>query len=200
MPRKPTELPPLALQVRENLNHLGKTLAPEPLFRDDPESADTDVAIAAWAMLDEFITMANERKQAYRKVLLERAESAGAPTSKGGQSMWADDNEVIREKRQGKKPAEEGLRTLLKEKQIAPGEVFDEVKVSQMNMSKIQYLIDTGKVSEKEISDLCKVSWALKVNKSDDIEKILNDFSNTVLGLPMGTKRLSLKKSSDSDE
>ena len=180
----------LTEQVRSNIERVQQAFYADPLFRDDPQDVDTSTAVAAWAMLKTLVETLSERQERYRQELLKRTQEQGAETPKGNQRLWLDDCEVMREKRQEKLPAEVDFRNLLALKNIPFSEAFDEVKYLKMNPSKIEYLVQTGKLQAAEVEELRKISWALKVNKSELLEKVLDDSMNVLLGNPIGTKRL----------
>ena len=195
----PVAVPPAAPktlmeQVKTNMTRVEQAFKSDPLFRVDPAEVETGTAIAAWAMLDTIAEMVEARKAQYRLELLARTEKEGVPTAKGGQHMRVDDNEVIREKRQEKLPAETDFRLMLATKGIPFTEAFDEVKTLKMNPSKVDFLIETGRLSQVEVDELRKVSWALKVKRAELVDKVLEDFSNLILGLPTGTKRLKSER------
>ena len=190
---EPPQPKTLMEQVRSNIQRVKDAFRADPLFLDNPQEVETGTAVAAWAMLDTMIEVMEMRKAKYRVELLTRSERDGVPTDKGGNRLWIDDSEVIREKRQDKLPNENDFRILLATKGIAFTEAFDEVKSLQLNPSKVDYLIQTGRISQDEVDELRKTAYALKVKRSELLEKVLDDYKNVMLGEPIGTKHLKAK-------
>lgn len=180
-------------QVKTNISRVKEAFKADPLFTDSPGDVETGTAVAAWAMLTALEDTIAHRKSQYRTELLMRAERDGVMTDKGGNRLWTDDSEIIREKRQDKLPAETDFRLLLATKGIPFSEAFDEVKTLQMNPSKVDYLVQTGRVAQDEVDELRKTSFALKVKQSELLEKVLEDCVNVILGQPIGAKRLKAK-------
>lgn len=180
-------------QVKTNISRVKEAFHADPLFRDDPTEVETPTAVAAWAMLDTLGELIEKRKASYRLELLTRSERDGVPTDKGGNRLWCDDSEVLREKRQNKLPEESDFRLLLLTKGISFTEAFDEVKTLKMNPSKIDYLIQTGRITQAEVDEYRKTTYAMKVKQSELLEKVLDDYFNVMLGQPLGTKRLKEK-------
>lgn len=128
--------------------------------------------VSLWKALDRLADAIEARKEALRLSLLEWAQNNGHPTEKGG-SVYTDETfTVTREKRAGKKPEDKPFRALLKKKGIAITDAFDETKSLVYSPSKVQYLIDTGKLTQDEVDNLIKVSFALKVEAPEDFDQI----------------------------
>lgn len=160
-----------------------------PLFQDNPAEVDLPIGVAAWSILDRLEELIKQRKLQYRAHFLAKAEAEGKPTfdkktreDKGGQYLVVDGSEVIREKRESKLPEENAVKLLLAVKSIPIMEVFDEVKTVELNATKLKFMVDTGRLSKKEVNDLKKVDWALKVKPSDVIDECLADMSDKILG------------------
>lgn len=128
--------------------------------------------VSLWKVCDRLEDAIKGRKESLRIALLEWAEKNGHPTDKGG-SVYTDETFTItREKREGKMPEDKPFRALLKEKGIPLTEAYDEVKELTYSPSKVKYLIDTGKLTEVEVNNLKKVSFALKVEAPEDFNQI----------------------------
>lgn len=139
-------------------------------------------AVTAWKILD-FVEKAIEpRKEKIRLALLGWAEKLGEATEKGGSKLSVAGNVVLREKRVGAQPEEGPLKKMLEEKGLRMSEVFDEVKKVVLNPSKLQSLIETGKLDKAAVEKLHKVSWALRVYPSDELEELLESAAKSKNG------------------
>jgi hypothetical protein len=124
---------------------------------------------AIWKTLDvaeKVLTSKEGRKANLRQSLLDDAESQGTPTEKGGQMIEDKESgfKVIRERREGKLPEIKPLIALLKKKEIPVVKAFDEVKELVPSPSKIEYLVQTGVLTQEEVDACKKVTFALRVD------------------------------------
>jgi hypothetical protein len=179
----------LAATVESEMGKVATAFGAGPLFHDSPSGLPLTTRVAAWAVLDALKEMSEHRKDMFREQLLKDAEENGAPTDRGGNRLWVDQSEVIREKRQAKLPDDKSFQALLKSKGIPMSDAFDEVKSYTMNPSKVDFLIQSGRISQEEVDELRKVSWALKVKVSEMIQEFLDSMSNRLVALPKKTKR-----------
>lgn len=181
----------LAVSIKAEMARVKEAFSPGPLFRQDPADVEPPVALAAWSVLDTLEDVIKQRKEAYRLAMLSHAEKNGDPTPKGGNQIQIDGSKVVREKRQNKMPEDNAdFRLMLAVRNIGLPELFDEVKVLQMNASKLDYLIDSGRLSQAEVDKFKKVAYALKVDQSEIIEEVLEELTNQLLGVDPNTKRL----------
>jgi len=70
-------------------------------------------------------------------------------------------------------PDDEGLKDLLRSKNIKIEEVFDEVKTLVQNPAKLEFLVQKGKVTNEEIRKLKKESWSLIIEKPEPVKALL---------------------------
>ncbi len=187
-PKKP-EVLSIVKNVDNETSHVTKVFKSDALFRDDPAKVDIAKAVAAWTVLDTFEEIVKDRKSAYRSHLMESAKVDGSKTNKGGYVLEVENSEIYNEFRQDKLPQEDKLKELLAARRIPFLDGFDEVKTLQINPSKIKYLIETGRLNQKEVDDLKKTSYAMKVKPSQEIKQKLTYMSDILLGVE--TKKLT---------
>lgn len=185
-----TEEVSLARRVEEEAMRVSQAFTAGPMFQDDPATVELPIQVAAWSVLDTLEDLIKDRKQSYREQLLVTAEQTGVKTDKGGFRMWVDNSEVVRERRERKLPEEAGLKLLMASRGIPYNECFDEVKTLVLNPSKLDYLIETGRLSKDEVDALKKVDWALKVSQSEVIQESLNKMVSSLTGEPVVRKKL----------
>ena len=140
----------------------------------DAESANVEAVVQAWVLLKYTQDRLEGRLKSLRKVLLARAEEFGKDTEKGGSKLSVDGTLVLREKRQAALPEEKGLRSLLEEHGIKPADAFSKVTKVVMDASKVQNLVDLGKLPAAKVTDLKKVTWALRVKESHELAEALD--------------------------
>lgn len=95
------------------------------------------------------------------------------------------------EKRVSKSPDEKALNKLLTANGIAVTSVYDKIQVEQLNLSKVNDLVDKGKLKQADVDALFKVTFALTVEPSQADLKILEA---TVHGFEAEKKALASKK------
>lgn len=128
---------------------------------------------AAFAYLDYTEKEITKRKNAMRERLLAEADKRGSVTERGGSILFTDAAKIIKERRVGKLPAKTLLIEMLKAKGLDPNIVFTVVEETIIDPSKLELAIDTGKLDHDEVNGLRKVSYALKVDASNDLEKLM---------------------------
>jgi hypothetical protein len=142
-------------------------------YRCEPDVGRMAETVESWLVLDFAFDELEAKKKELRVVLLDWAAKNGEETEKGGQKLAVAGHLVLREKRKASKPDEKDLRKLLEEKNIASKEVFDEVKTQVLNVSKLEFLVKTGKLAEEDVAKLYGVSWALRVFPSPALKEEL---------------------------
>jgi len=150
-----------------------KPLMESSLISGDFKTAPTEPLIHVWAIL-KFV---NERIDAtlkeIRAELLDRAEARGRLTDKGGYRIGVEGNEIIKEKRVSPLPPEKDIKELLGEHNIDVKEAFSKVTKMKLDASKIQMLVDLGKLRPTEVNALKKVTWALRVKESEELAEAI---------------------------
>lgn len=118
--------------------------------------------------------------------LMSLAESTGAPNENGHKELDVDGSRVVVEHRKAKLPSDDGVRKLLKDANIPLTEAFDEVKSMVLNASKLDFLVQTGKLTKEALDALRSDTPALQVYPS----KFLKDAVKSV-GFSPTKKELS---------
>jgi len=146
----------------------GSDIMLKPVDQMTPiEAAQAHLALK---LVDE---MLEERLGALREKLLDVALKEGKLTDKGGHRYDFEGIRVLRERREEKNLKVEKVVDLLKEKGIDIGEGCDEIKKLVVNMSKIQSLVEIGKLAKTDIDSITGITIALKIFPSDEIKAIL---------------------------
>lgn len=129
--------------------------------------------VAAFAYLDYTEKEITKRKNAMRERLLAEADKRGSVTERGGSILFTDAGKIIKERRVAKLPPESLLLAMLQDKGLDPLVVFSVVENTIIDPSKLELAIDTGKLDHDEVNALRKISYALKVDASNDLEKLM---------------------------
>lgn len=150
-----------------------KPLMESSLIVGDFKTAPTEPLIHVWAILK----FANERIDAtlkeIRAELLDRAETRGRMTDKGGYRIGVEGNEIIKERRESPLPNEKDMKELLGEHNIDINKAFSTVKKMKLDASKIQMLVDLGHLRAAEVNALKKITWALRVKESEELSEAI---------------------------
>ena len=154
------------------------------LFNGAIEKLEPVQAVVVWAMADLLSDVSTARKEELRLKLLDLAKKMGAKTEKGHFVAEIDGNEVINEIRVPKLPAESYIRELFEKRGIPIAEGFTETKTYKMDPSKIDYLIDTGKLTKEEVEAGIKTVDALKVHPSPELKDVLDRVTHRLGSIP----------------
>jgi len=127
----------------------------------------TTYSLARW-MKDRL----EKRMELLRLSLLDDSSKIGAETENGGRKFELNGSTVRVDKKIAKLPDEEKFKTLLAVNGIEESAVYDKVTTTVLNPSKIQALIETGKLDGPAVDALKKVSFALTVGASGEIESL----------------------------
>lgn len=138
------------------------------------EELSATEAVVAFKVLDFIEKEIEPRKKALRAMLLGWVETHATKTTKTG-SQVADLGgfSLTREKRRASEPEAEGLKKLLAEGGLKLEDAFDEVKVLQLNPSKLAFLVETGKLKIDAVEALHAIQWALKVREPKSVKEVL---------------------------
>jgi hypothetical protein len=145
----------------------------EKVFVDPIDSFTDEQAASAWAVIDLMEKVIEERKKNLRESLLARAKKTGTAKESGSFEAKMGEATVISEKRQAKLPDEEVVKAALKKAGLEYEDGFSAQMVWTMDPSKVDFLVQGGKLPEEEIKKIeesKKVTFALKV-KPDKVLK-----------------------------
>lgn len=152
---------------------VGSFAGSEVMLRPVEELTDSEAA-TAHLTLKLVGDLIKERAEILRLRLLDAAVKAGKQTEKGGYRYdTADDLRILRERREKVDLSLEKVLALLEKNGVPVQEGCDEVKTLVVNRSKIQHLVDTGKLPKKDVEALVEVTYALRVFPSDTLAALL---------------------------
>lgn len=145
------------------------------------DDLEVDQLVEIWVLIDQCLKALDERKKAVRERLLKEAEEHGTLNDRGGQKLRvggaAEGTTVVREKRVASEPDEKGLRSLLEETGIKFAEAYSKVTKTVVDQSKVQNLVNLGKLKENDIDALKKVTWALRVYPAEELVDLLDELT-----------------------
>jgi hypothetical protein len=148
-------------------------LAQGRMMQADPREVPLSDVTISYAILNHFEKVIDKRKKLLKPHLMSQAETHGDATDKGGTVLAVGEEKVVRERRLSSEPNEEKLKALLETSGIPILDCFDEVKAVKLNPSKLQYLIDIGKLKKDEVEGLRDESFALKVDPGPELKEAL---------------------------
>lgn len=146
----------------------------------------TEATTAETALIYQVLGIAEKvikkRKEQLRATLLEWAEVQGVPDKrgKGHHTLRAGGHTIKREQRAASQPDAEQLKELLKAEGIAVLEAFDEVKLLQLNPSKLSHLVEIGQLDKAKVEKLRRVTHALKISLSKPATEALKRVTPTL--------------------
>lgn len=135
----------------------------EKVFTAPIDSFTDEQAAGAWAMVDLLEKVVEERKKNLREHLLVRANETGKKKENGSFEAEMGPVTVINERRTAKLPDEEVVKTCLKEAGLEYEDAFTAQMVWTMDPSKVEFLVQGGKLPAEKIEASKKVTFALKV-------------------------------------
>ena len=147
------------------------------VWHGNPEKMSLGDRIEAMAIVKFLKEKLEKRYDVLRDRLLADVQQVGTLTEKGGFKFVHEGSAVRADKRVGKLPEESGLALLLEKAGLSMDDVTDTVIVKQMNPSKINYLIQTGKLKQNEVEALHKTSFALFLDNSEQLSAMLAEAS-----------------------
>jgi hypothetical protein len=116
-----------------------------------------------------------KRRELMNARLKADVKQVGTTNDKGHMRFEHNGTVATVEKRVGKMPDEEGLRALMEKAGLEESDVFDKVTSLQLNPSKVENLIELGKLKRADVEVLCKTTFALTVDPSEHISKVLTE-------------------------
>ena len=142
------------------------------VLTETPEKLSLVEQIQAHVLLKKVKDAVETRLADLRVPLMAVAQANGEVVSeKGTKKYVVDGNSVCVEYRKANAPAEDKVREMLTAKGIPLTEVFDEVKVLSFNPSKLDYLVQTGKVSQADFEAAIPApSPALRIYPSKELK------------------------------
>jgi hypothetical protein len=145
----------------------------EIISKANPTLSEVTFAYAAISHMEKLLAA---RKEQLREILLTQAQKHGTPVGeKGAMQLVVNGTKVVRERKTSTTPDSTKLKMMIKERGISVDAAFDEVTVYELNPSKLQYLIDTGKLDGAEVEQLKSVTPSLKVTASNKVKQILQE-------------------------
>jgi hypothetical protein len=145
------------------------------LFVGDTVNQSSAQLAELFTALGHLESESKNRKDVIKKLLMERAEKTGKPVGeKGAVEVQASGFKITREKKTSSSPDPDKLKGLLSEHNLPAKAAFDELTVLEVNPSKIQYLVDTGKLPKDQVDALRSTSFSLRVTAPKEIKAMLD--------------------------
>lgn len=160
-------------EAAQEIKVLESAMALSLLFSTPSPSVPKEQGVAAWNALATMKDIFEAQVSLWREYLMTLAEKEGVQTDYGGYVMEVDGTRITRERRKAKLPEESAVKELLARNSIPISECFDEVKTLVLNPSKLDYLVQSGRISADQVDQLKKITWALKVKPSAILDSLL---------------------------
>lgn len=172
----------MASKIDKFLKSANALLGDKELMYNDVTEMTPESLVSAFLVLDGLLkekSALNERKKEIRERLLEITKDGGKvkDKEKGHQILTVAGSLVTRERRIASMPDEKSLKDLVTAtKGVEMKDVTTVVKNVNMDASKIKALVTLGKLDEKKVEKLKKITWALKVKASEVAGQLLEDY------------------------
>jgi hypothetical protein len=133
----------------------------------------------AYGILNRLEKVIEDRKKLIKPPLLAMVKHSGEAVAKDGQKtgsfkMDFDGHKLQAQRRvASREPDREKLMALLAKREIDVTDVYDEVKVLEYNPSKVDYLVELGKLSKEEVEVLKGERFALVFSPSPTLKKMM---------------------------
>jgi len=147
------------------------------IFKQQPDSMSLIEQVQAHVILKKLEDALKSRLGELRTPLMSIVETKGGPrktkagVDTGNKEYLVEGSHVVVEHRKSKMPDGEGLKKLLATKNIKPEECFDTVKHVELNASKLNFLVETGKLTKDEVEKLCPELLALRIYASKPLKE-----------------------------
>jgi hypothetical protein len=153
-----------------------RQLASADLFNKPANAAAAEEAVEFYAALGTLEGLIKERKEALRACLLKEAEEKGTNVGdKGAREAILSKGKVVKEKKTAANPDPEKLKMMVKEKGLPVSTIFEELTVFELNPSKLEYAISTGKLDRADVDSLRSITYSLRVTPSKELKRALED-------------------------
>ena len=147
------------------------------ILSEKPEGMTLIEQVQAHVILKKIGEIVESRVKELREPLMTLAEAKGEVSESGTRKFGVAGSSLCVEYRNAKEPEGEGLKKLLASKDIDLMEVFEEVKALQLNASKLNYLVETGKITKEELAPLCKGTKAFRIYPSSALKEAVEELS-----------------------
>jgi hypothetical protein len=145
------------------------------ILQQPPEEMSIPQRTQAHAVLGFLEKRIAERKSAIRDFLLEDAKANGEANEHGSKKMDVAGTSVMAVKGTTKEPTFEKMAELLAAKGLSITAAYDEKVTYAYNPSKVQQLIDTGHLKQKDVEALHPETFSLRVTPGGELKKLLDE-------------------------
>lgn len=151
------------MKITEDTMQFLRNAFDHKLLSEDVDSWDVEQSTEAWIALDYLNHEIDARRKALRVRLMGKAEKFGRQTDKGGQMINIGGALVVRERRVSPSPDAKLIQKVLDDQELDYREVFSKKTEQVIDPSKIQHLVEIGRLDRAQVDQCRKVTWALKV-------------------------------------
>lgn len=153
------------------------TLVSTKVFDAKTEDLSLAEQVALHVALKAMVKATEARIAALKESIAPMVDAKGSHVgSNGTLALDVDGSKVTVQHKTASEPTVEGLTAFLASKSIPLSEGTDEVKSLVVNPSKLAFLVQTGKVTQKEIDSLRPTSTALVIYASKALKLAIAPF------------------------
>lgn len=144
--------------------------------------------VQAYAIVKYLEDRLKARRTELRDRIVEDPEisAAGKTTASGGSSGKVAGHKVVRKKQTKRFKNASKIRQVMEERGLSESDIFDQVPRTVVdnvvNPSKIEKLVETGRLTEEDVNSFHVIQWTVVVSPSDALEVLLesSDSKTTV--------------------
>jgi hypothetical protein len=157
-----------------------RPLSSGEVLHADVEKMSMAERIVSISIVKWMIAKLTDRSKSLNERLKEDTRQVGTTNEKGHVRFFHPEAGVCTvEKRVSKSADEAALKTLLLQNSIAPDSVYDVVPQQVLNTSKLNQLVELGKLKAEDVEKLYKVTFALTVDPSEALSAQLESVAHS---------------------
>lgn len=156
-----------------------KPMSSGEVMHSPVESMTTEELFHGYAIVQTMEKFLKDRREALNARLKEVIKKTGVTTEEGHVRLAHEGTYGTMQKRVSKSPDLDALKKLLAKASIDTSEVFDEVKTLEFNPSKLNSLVELGKLKQVDVKLLFGETFALVVEPSPAIAQQLEEVAKS---------------------
>ena len=157
------------------------------ILRAPVEELNPSEVVEAYAIVKFLGDKVEGRRTELRKRIVEDEviANAGKKTPSGGSSATIAGHKLQRKKTVKRFQNQSKIRQVMQERGLKESDVFDETQEiiikKAVNPSKVERLVETGKLSSEEVESFHVVQWTVVVSASESLEALLEQADKPLL-------------------
>lgn len=165
--------------VSTSLTRLGPLFDHGALWNLPADQMTSEQAAAAHTMLKLVEDLVKARKEQLHDQAMTLAVEDGSKNDKGSYILEVEGTKIEARRSQSSSPDEKVVREELTKSRLPLSEAYDEVRTLVLNPSKLQFLVDCGKVDGTALEASKGERWSLHIHPSKMVEQLVAGVRDT---------------------